>query len=136
MSRIEGANLDEAVGYVKLPPGVHLVEITEIEEGLSKAKERKIDVTFTVLEVGSDDPVEKQKAGGRVGMSLSLQAKALWKFRQLRDASGTPSTAGDFVETNDFLGRKLKIATSMKPYTDDTGKTVDRTNIDDFMSAA
>ena len=136
MSRVEGANLDDAVGYVKLPAGVHLVEITEMTEGVSKAKERKVDVTFTVLEVSSVDANDQKLVGGRVGMSLSLQPKALWKLRQMRDACGAPSSGGDFFDTDDFTGRRLKIATSQKEYTDDKGQSSVRTNVDDFMSAA
>lgn len=137
MGKVEGVNINDAVGYVKLPPGIHLLEIQEMTEGVAKSSgERKLDVTFKVIAVGSDDPAEKQKAGGLVGMALSLQPKALWKLKQLRDASGTPAVDGDSFDTDDFTGRQVRAATSVKNFTDENGKTTERTQIDDFLSAA
>lgn len=129
MARVEGIDLDKAVGYIKLIPGVHTVRIESGKEGKSKAQERKVEFTLVVEETETPNGV-----GGFVGANFSLQPQALWKLRQFRDASGTPSSGGDHFDTDDFVGRRLKIATSLKSFTDENGKTEERTQIDDFMA--
>jgi len=129
MSRVEGVDLDKAVGFIKLNPGVHLVEVESGKEGLSKAKERKVDFTCVIRETDTPNAV-----GSYVNATFSLQPQALWKLRQFRDACQVPTTGGDYFDTDDFIGRQLKLATSLKSFTDENGKTEERTQIDDFMA--
>lgn len=128
MARVEGVDIDKAVGFVKLVQGVHLVEIESGKEGKSKSQERK--VSFTLKVVATETP---NAVGSYVNADFSLQPQALWKLRQFRDACQVPSAGGDFFDTDDFVGRRLKIATSLKSFTDENGKTEERTQIDDFI---
>lgn len=126
--RIENVDLESAQGFVLLDPGIHLVQVESGKEGMSKAGARKVDFVAVVL----DGP----QAGGNITLSFSLQAQALWKLRQFRDACGIGASGGTFFDTDDFIGRQVKIATSQKTFTNDTGKAETRTQVDDFMSAA
>jgi hypothetical protein len=129
MARIEGVDIDKAVGFVKLNPGVTLVEVESGKEGKSKTQERKVSFTLKIVETDTPNVV-----GSFVSADFSLQPQALWKLRQFRDACQVPSAGGDFFDTDDFVGRRLKIATSLKSFTDENGKTEERTQIDDFIA--
>lgn len=126
--RVENVDLESAQGFVLLEPGIHLVTVESGKEGKSKAGERKVDFLSIVM----DGP----QAGGNITLSFSLQPQALWKLRQFRDACGIGASGGNFFDTDDFIGRSVKIATSQKTFTNDTGKSETRTQIDDFMAAA
>lgn len=125
--QIPNVNLDEVEGSFELiDPGIWPAEIKTAKTGKSKASgEPKLMFVTELL----DGP----QVGKKVAINLSLQTQALWKFRQLRDVCGVPSTGGDFVETDDFVGRRLKLACSHKEFTDGNGQTTMRTQVDDFL---
>lgn len=122
-------NLEEVEGKLKPLEGVFPVEIKAAKTGQSKAKEAKVTFTTEILDGVYDG---ESVIGEKILINLSLQAQALWKFRQLRDVCGIESGA-DGIDTDLFIGKRLQVACSLQDFADSSGRNEKRTQVDDFM---
>lgn len=130
MAKVElSGDLNQLEGQIKpiTTPGVFPAEITKCMPKKSKAGEPKLTFIAKLLD-GPD-------AGENVMFDTSLQVQALWKLRQLRDVIGAPATDGRTIDTDDYIGRRLKLAVSLKEFTNKSGQTEMRTQVDDFLPA-
>lgn len=119
-----GANLEDVEGQFELlAAGAAPSEVISGVEGKSAAGERKL--TFVCK------AIDGANAGKKFPAQFSLQPQALWKLRQWMEVLGVPVN-GSQLNTDDFVGRKFIGFLSVRPVITKTGKSEDRTQLDDF----